>query len=242
LTGREESQAAGQSASLLRRAAELSEAVDLLENREAAADALEGLEQAFESFDSLLQEIQSFHRRARALVDTGRPVELPDGRPTARSLRALADRVDADPDAARNRRRQLDAVSTYASSIKSTVEPALKQIVDESRGGIEAGTVSSLRKIGLREAADALDAELNVLRRYIAELPQTKEDLDAVDAAAMKIRQVSADLAEPRKAKLLKFVQDVSAGGVTLADIDRELLAEIQESGVAADFAIGARR
>lgn len=229
--------------SLLRRAAELSEAVDQLQNREATADAIQGLKEALESFASRLDDVRSLRVSAQALSETGRPVDLPDGRPTARSLRSLAERVDADPNAVRNRRRQLEAVSGYISASQQLVEPTLKQIVVDARAGIEASTVSSLRKIGLREPADALAAELGVLDRYSAQLPATNEDLEAVDAAAARIKAILAELDEPRQALLLQFVQDVSSpGSLSLADIDCDLLAELQQSGVAADFAIVARR
>ncbi len=112
---------------------------------------LQGLEEARDSFEARLADVRSLHGSARALSDTGRSVDLPDGRPTARSLRALAERVDADPNAVRNRRRQLDAVSTYVESGRQAVEPALKRIVDEARAGIEVGTVSALRKIGSKK-------------------------------------------------------------------------------------------
>lgn len=143
--------ASERSTSLLRRAAELGDAVDQLQNREETADALQGLEEARDSFEARLADVRSLHGSARALSDTGRSVDLPDGRPTARSLRALAERVDADPNAVRNRRRQLDAVSTYVESGRQAVEPALKRIVDEARAGIEVGTVSALRKIGSKK-------------------------------------------------------------------------------------------
>ena len=105
--------------SLLRRAAELSEAVDQLQNREATADAIQGLKEALESFASRLDDVRSLRVSAQALSETGRPVDLPDGRPTARSLRSLAERVDADPNAVRNRRRQLEAVSGYISASRT---------------------------------------------------------------------------------------------------------------------------
>jgi hypothetical protein len=243
LTDVHEDGASDRATSLLRRAAELGEAVDQLQNREATADAVQGLRDALEGFDSRLADARSLHLSARALSETGRSVELPDARPTARSLRSLAEKVDADPNAVRNRRRQLDAVSSYVAAGQQIVEPALRQIVDDARAGIEAGTVSSLRKIGLRDAADALAVELSALGQYTSQLPRTKEDLEVVDAAAARIKEILTELAEPRKARLLQFVQEASSSTpLTLADIDADLLAELQESGVAADFAIVAQR
>jgi hypothetical protein len=231
------------SRTILRRTVELEDAVAQLQNRESAAEADQGLVEARDSFSNCLMSLRSLTEVADALKQIGQGVDLPESKRIASALSSLADRVDADPNAVRSRRRQLDAISTFLRDARRIVDARLRTITADARGGLEAGTVSTLRRIGLNESADALAIELRVLGQFATELPRTLDDLRAVETAAASIQETLATLKEPRNARLLAFVQKVSsANRPTLGDIDATLLAELQESGSAADFEIVARR
>lgn len=228
---------------LLARAAELENAAKRISARNAADADASALGDARDTFSNCLDELRPALAQARALCAHRVNLAMPTNTSqVAEALRGLATRIDADPTAVRERRQEVDSIKQLTSAVSSEVETTLRARLQEARGGAGAGTVRSLRMIALNDDADALEGALAKLDGFGKQLPRTVEDLQAVDAAQESIRATIAVPKDPKHSRLSAFLQRTLAGPPpTLADVDPELLVELQSSGAATNFVVRPR-
>ncbi len=228
---------------LIERAHELSAAAERLAARKSAAADASALGEALETFERQRAVCEPAKRRVHAIRAVGLSVTLPTtGADIAAELLALASRIDADPTAVRDRRAVVDRVASFVEVVARDVETVLSEYVARVRGGADRGLVRTLRAIGLDDAAESVEAALKTLERYEAQLPSTREDLETVDAAGVRIRQVLGELEDPDCARLVDFMSAVASGLYGLDHLDAALLEQLKTSGAAANFVIGYRR
>lgn len=230
-------------ASLMDRAVELERAAKRIGARKAAEADKAALRDALRTFTRLGEQLAPTLDRVQALATDGDAPPLPPGaKKLAKALIELAERIDADPVAVRERQQEIDRVEQFSSSASASIEGMLKRMLADARRGAQDGIVRSLRSIGLTDAASSLMEALEVLDAFEDDLPRTTDDLRAVKDAGAKIQTTFASLEEPRYDRLVKFLQRTSAASPpTLADIDCGLLEELQASGAAHNFVIRPR-
>lgn len=227
-------------APLLDRSARLRDAAERIRARDAADAHVDALTEGGDAFSAVRDSLRSALAETHALADRDVRIAVPTHGPRiAEQLRALADRIEADPLAVRERTVQLQLVQSYVASLQADVEAALRGRVEAARGRSDAGLVGALRQIGLDEAADQIETALTTLDRFAVRLPRSADELRAVDEAGTTIDATLKQLTDPRYSGLVAFIQRVLAPRApTLADIDCELLEELQASGAAANFMI----
>jgi hypothetical protein len=228
---------------LQERAAALNDATKRITARNAAAADAAALDDALMTFSKRLDDLRPALAQARALREHGVPIAAPtNGAQIAEALRELAERIDSNPVAVRQRQQEIDRVDGYTSAVQSVVDETLRKRLGEARGGAEAGIVQLLRKIALDDAADKLESALATLDAFEAQHPRSLGDLEALDAAAKSIRETIDKLEEPEYNLLIGFVRRTYAGPQpTLADIDPDLFGQLQSSGAAANFVVRLR-
>jgi hypothetical protein len=227
---------------LVGRAEELTNAANRLALRKAAAADASALSEALETFTRHRNALAPAVCGARALREHGLPIPLPtNGARVAANLRALAGRIDADPTAVRDRRQAVDQVDSLVRELEDEVDTKLREHVRGALGTANSGLVRTLRLIGFDEAADAVEAALETLGTFEADLPRTPEDLRKVDMAGTSIGEVLAELKTPEHAPLVEFMQQVVAAPLALDRLDPWLLSQLKQSGAAANFIITSR-
>jgi hypothetical protein len=223
---------------LLELATEVARRAPMVSTYQEAASETAALRDALESFRQLLERVQAARVAASALKEGGISYAPPDGADgVARTLRALADRVEQDPKAIGERRREIRQLEAYADALTHAVNDAHDTLLEEARAGTQDGIVRVLRRSGLTDAAGEIQQALAVLGRFDERPPGTAQDVQEIRTAAAKIRATLDSLQGPGAGNLVEFIQRTLAGPpVTLADIDADVLERLRASGAAENF------
>jgi hypothetical protein len=201
-----------------------------------------GLQDAMARFSECFDEIGKAADVSRALGAAGVTVRMPKGGSrVAKLVRTFADRVEVDPFEINNRREVSRAVEEYAREAMTAVDEVRKALLEEARGS-RGDLEGALRSIGLNRQADALARAAATLDRFEETLPRTQKEIESVTAAGAVKRTTLEELEQPEYGSLMGFMlRTVSVNPPTLADIDPELLGQLQGSGAAANFDVRPR-
>ena len=198
---------------LVERAQSLLDRVESYERRRRDATEVFAVRQAHDDFAEHLLPLRVAHEQARRLLDRGERVVLPDGALVAESVRTLLRRVEAAPEAVRERADADRAVRQHVRAVEAEVEAATRAYVDRARGGLDLGLIEALLQVGLRDAAERLRPALVTLARASQQPPASDQDFADVDAAASEIASVTEGLEDPTHARLLGFLQKLISSG-----------------------------
>lgn len=225
---------------LIERSGALIDAAGRFRNRLNSASDHHALDTAREDFSEHRARLATALKQIALLRARNVSVTVStNGARLAEDLRALADSIDADPAAVRNRRQQEGAVRGFVDDVCEEVASALSAYVDAARGDADVGLVPSLQKIGLNDAARQLQEALHTLAPFSTQLPEDEADLDAIDEAGRAIRRVLEEQSAPQYVRLTEFMQRAaSATPYTLDQLDAELLAQLKAAGAAANFMV----
>jgi hypothetical protein len=219
---------------LLERGKSIEEQVQRIEVRSRTDSDDGALNEALEAFEKQRELLKPVVEQVGGLRGSGAEVEIPDPAKLIRGLEKLAGDIDADPQAVRRRRNQLNQLEKLVTDSRQVVGRVVQARLREAKGDANPNLVGVLRIVGLEGAADKLEVALEELDRLAVDGPRATEDWQRVDAAAATIHDAVSESGTP----LLEFTHRVLGGSITLADLDPGLLAELKQVGAAKNFAI----
>ncbi|HJZ35068.1 MAG TPA: hypothetical protein VJ204_02250 [Solirubrobacterales bacterium] len=219
---------------LLDRAAAVEAQMSRIDVRRQAASEESALTDAFEVFEEQRDRLLPLVEQVRGMREHDLEVDTPNPSKAIQGVERLADAIEADPTAVRDRGPQRKQLESIVNTLQTQVSATVRERMRAAKGDAGNSLVKLLGLVGLDEPAERLDAALGTLDEFAGNAPRSAADWQRVDDAAEAIANAVPESGGP----LLEFMRSVLGGGVTLEDLDPDLLAELKQRGAAKNLAI----